>query len=197
MKRQSKWLAVIGAGCLMLAVSLAGCGSAGAKAAGAGKGGAPVEITYWSEHTSGALHQAVIHEVAWFNRTHPRIHVNLQFIVTDTQGMAAFESGKAPSVAGVKAYVVPTLAQAGALENLGPYVHGKHGLSATQISQLYYSAVWKDMKENSSIQYMMPQEKKALVVVYYNENLFKKAGISHGPATWGQVSQDAKKISAL
>jgi sn-glycerol 3-phosphate transport system substrate-binding protein len=158
---------------------------------------APVQISYWAGHGSGALHKAVLAEVALFNRTHPAIHVTFRAIGASKRGLAAFEAGQAPNLAMVSSYVVPQLAQAGAILNLRPFVHGADGLTPAQIAQRYYPAVWRDMHTSSGQLYQMPLEKKALMVVYYNASLFKRAGIHHLPASWSQVSADLAKISAL
>ena len=52
---------------------------------------------------------------------------------------------------------------------------------------------WSERKK----QYLLPLEKKSLVVLYYNASLFRRAGISQPPRTWAQVGQDAAKITAL
>ncbi len=181
-----------------LSVILAGCGTTSAASTSANARHAQVvNITYWAGHSSGALHTAVVAEVAQFNKTHPTIHVTFEPKGASHHGLAAFESGQAPNVGMVSGYIVPQLAQAGAILRLNSYVKGPHGLSSSQIRQLYYPVVWNDMIEPDGSQYLMPLEKKSLLVIYYNESLFKKAGITSPPRTWAQVGQDAAKITAL
>jgi ABC-type glycerol-3-phosphate transport system substrate-binding protein len=180
------------------AVLLAGLGIAGfGPGAMAATKHHPVDITYWAGHASGALHAAVVAEVAQFNRTHPGIHVTFHAIGASHHGLAAFEAGQAPNVGMVSGYIVPQLAQAGAILNLKPFLNGRQGLSAAMIKKLYYPVVWQDMKMTNGVQYEMPLEKKSLLVIYYNESLFKKAGIAKPPTTWAEVGQDAAKISKL
>ena len=157
----------------------------------------PVDITYWAGHSSGALHTAVVQEVKQFNKTHPGIHVTFHAIGASHHGLAAFESGQAPNVGMISGYIVPQLAAAHAILPLKSYLHGRNGLSAKEIKNLYYPVVWADMKASNGVQYEMPLEKKSLLVVYYNAKLFRKAGIKSPPKTWTQVGQDAQKISAL
>ncbi|PSR21033.1 MAG: ABC transporter substrate-binding protein [Sulfobacillus acidophilus] len=156
-----------------------------------------VHITYWAGHSSGALHAAVVAEVQKFNATHPGIQVTFHPIGASHHGLAAFEAGQAPNVGMLSEWIVPQLIQAGALIRLNTWVSGKGGLSAAQIKDDYYPVVWNDMKEPDGAQYLMPLEKKSLVVIYYNEHLFKKAGIAAPPKSWEQVGQDAEKITAL
>ncbi len=183
-----------------LSLVLAGFGSAASAAsvahrpAGSNK---VVHITYWAGHSSGALHQAVVAEVRQFNATHRNIHVTFHAIGASHHGLAAFEAGQAPNVGMVSGYIVPQLAQAGAIVKLNSWVSGKQGLTSAEIKKLYYPVIWQDMKEPNGAQYLMPLEKKSLLVIYYNESLFKKAGITTTPKTWAEVGQDAAKITKL
>lgn len=196
--RRSTRLAIAAGG---LSMALAGGVSSYAAAAGtphaAGNSQGVTNITYWAGHSSGALHAAVVAEVNQFNRTHPRIHVTFHAIGASHHGLAAFEAGQAPNVGMVSGYIVPQLAQAGAIVKLNSWVNGKEGFSAAQIKKLYYPVVWKDMQEPNGAQYLMPLEKKSLLVIYYNESLFKQAGIASPPTTWAEVGQDAAKITKL
>ena len=184
---------------MMTAVSLSAMAAAGFVEAAhrAPAASKPVSIMYWAGHASGALHQAVVEEVKMFNQTHPHIHVTFHDIGASHHGLAAFEAGQAPNVGMVSGYIVPQLAQAGAIENLHPYLNGANGLTKTEIAQRYYPAVWNDMQTSSGQQYLMPLEKKSLLVIYYNESLFKQAGIKSPPKTWAEVGQDASKITQL
>lgn len=188
-------LSLLSAGALSL--GLAGCGTTSAAASSPNAQGHVTDITYWSGHSSGALYKAVVAEVRQFNKTHPTIHVTFKPIGASHHGLAAFESGQAPNVGMVSGYIVPQLAQSGALVNLSPYIHGPKGLSTKQINQWFYPVIWQDTKETNGTQYIMPLEKKSLLVLYYNESLFQKAGISSPPTTWAQVGQDAAKITKL
>jgi len=157
----------------------------------------PVSIVYWAGHASGALHRTVEAEVALFNRTHPRIRVTFRAIGASKHGLAAFAAGQAPNVAMVSSYVVPDLVQAHAILNLKPYIDGPNGLTAKQIAAAYFPVVWNDMIGPSGRRYMMPLEKKTLLVIYYNRDLFRRAGISAAPRTWAQLGTDAARIAGL
>lgn len=184
---------------LALGLGVTACGANASASSPTSSANKPrvVDITYWAGHASGALHKAVVHEVAQFNQTHPDIHVTFRAIGASHHGLAAFEAGRAPNVAMVSGYIVPQLAQAGAILPLGPYVHGKTGLTPSEIHQWFYPVVWKDTSWPNGTQYVMPLEKKSLLVIYYNESLFKQAGITQPPTTWNDVGQDALKITKL
>lgn len=155
------------------------------------------DITFWVGHPSGALHKAILAEVKHFNDTHPTIHVDVKIVHVTNKGIPAFIAHKAPNVGEIETASIKKFINAGAVVNLAPYVSGSNGLSASQIKELYYPSVWKDMQGPGSAQYLMPLEKKSAVVIYYNETLFKKAGIHSAPQTWNQVFDDIQKITAL
>lgn len=179
--------------CIGLAVILSSCASSTSSNAQAGT----VSITYWAGHASGALHKAVLAEVQQFNQAHPSIHVAFKPTGASKHGLAAFEAGQAPNVAMISGQVVSQLAKAHAILDLKSYLNGKNGLTSSQIQSLYYPVVWQDMQSSNGKQYLMPLEKKSLLVIYYNKQLFQKAGITSAPQTWTEVSNDARKITAL
>jgi multiple sugar transport system substrate-binding protein len=187
------------------AALLAACGSSSAKAASTPASAKTatstthhiIDLTYWAGHGSGALHKAVVAEVAKFNATHPDIHVTFVVKYASKDGLAAFEAGQAPNVAMIGGYALDPLIKAGAVVNLKPFIDGSHGLSASEITKWYYPVVWADMQSGTHAQYLFPLEKKSVQVVYYNEDLFKKAGIAKPPATWSEVTADLAKVTAL
>ena len=157
----------------------------------------PVQVLFWAGHSSGELHRALVAEVAQFNKTHPGIHVTFKPIGASKHGLAAFESGKAPNVAMLTYPVHFQFEKAGAILNLKPYIDGKNGLTPKEIAADYYPAVWRAMTDANGAQYLLPLEKKSLLVIYYNEALFKKAHIASPPKTWAEVGKDAAIITKL
>jgi sn-glycerol 3-phosphate transport system substrate-binding protein len=155
------------------------------------------DIVYWAGHASGALHAAVVAEVAKFNATHPNIHVTFIAKGASKHGLAAFEAGAAPNVAMISSYALAPMVQARAVLNLKPYLDGRDGLPPSQLHEWFYPVVWKDMQTGPGAQYLFPLEKKSVQVIYYNETLFKKAGIKAPPTSWSEVSSDLAKLTAL
>jgi ABC-type glycerol-3-phosphate transport system substrate-binding protein len=156
-----------------------------------------VNILFWSGHPSGKLHAAVLHEVAEFNATHKDIHVQYKLEYASEKGIAAYLAHKAPNVAMLGTYAIEPFIKAGAAVDLRSFINGPHGFTKAEIAQDYYAPVWKDMQAANGAQYILPLEKKSAVVVYYNEDLFKRAHIAHAPATWAQLESDAYAISKL
>ncbi len=155
-------------------------------------------IVFWAGHNSGELHKALLAEVAQFNAAHPTIHVKWLGQHATSQGIAAFLAHKAPNVAMIATNEAQTFINSGAILNLKPFLDSKEGLTAAQIRADYYPVVWQDMQAiGGKAQYLMPLEKKSNVVLYYNEDLFKRAHIASAPTTWAQLVADADKITAL
>lgn len=165
--------------------------------AAASAASAPVPILFWAGHSSGALHRALVAEVAQFNKTHPGIQVTFKPIGASKHGLAAFEAGKAPNVGMITYPIHFQLEKAGVILNLKPYIDGKNGFTAKEIAADYYPAVWKAMTDANGARYLLPLEKKSLLVIYSNEPLFKQAHISSPPRTWAQVGRDAARITKL
>lgn len=158
----------------------------------------PIDLVFWAGHSSGALHKALIAEVAQFNSTHPAIHVKFLTTHATSAGIGAYLAHRAPNVAMIATQAAQTFIDAGAIINLESYIHSKAGFTPAQIRTDYYPVVWADMQAlNGHGQYLMPLEKKSAVVLYYNADLFKRAHIPAAPQTWAQVVTDATKITNL
>lgn len=190
--QQSKVLSMV-AGLTAAAVTLASTTTPPASAAPS----KVTDILFWAGHDSGQLHTALIKEVEHFNATHPTIHVTFQAQHATAKGMAAFLAHKAPNVAMVATNAAQTFISGNALLNLKPFISSKNGLTTQEIQQDYYPVIWQDMQDGNGKQYLMPLEKKSGVVLYYNEDLMKRAHIASAPKTWAQVVTDATKITNL
>ncbi len=159
-----------------------------------------VNITFWNGHPSGSLQAQMHAEVAQFNKTHPKIHVTYTDKYAKVQDItAAMTAGDAPNVAMPHLDWAQQFAQDGYLLNLTPFIRGSgtHGITAAQLKQDYYPSVWARMSIAPGKQYILPYEENGQMVIYYNANLLRKAGIKAPPHTWSQVVADAKKVTVL
>jgi len=181
----------------LASVVLAGTAIAPAAFAKTAAHPAATHIVFWSGHPSGALHLAIENEVKQFNATHKNIVVKLLVEHATDKGIAAYLAHKAPNVAMIGTYAIEQFVNAGAVMNLKPFISGRDGLTPAEIRADYYPVVWKDMQSANGAQYLMPLEKKSTVVVYYNQDLFKRAHIAHAPRTWAQLERDAFAIDKL
>ncbi|WP_083511930.1 ABC transporter substrate-binding protein [Alicyclobacillus acidiphilus] len=157
-----------------------------------------VNITFWNGHPSGALQTQMHAEVNEFNKTHPNIHVTYSDKYSEVQPItAAMTAGDAPNVIMPHLDEAQQFAKDGYLVNLTPYINGKNGYTQKQLKNDFYASVWNGRAIEPGQQYILPYEENGNMVIFYNADLLKKAGIQSPPKTWSQVEADAKKVSAL
>jgi len=157
-----------------------------AQAAGAD----PVKLTYWSGFTGGDK-QAYLDLIKKFNDTHPDIQIDYQLQPWDSIAQklpTAIASGAGPdlatpdyNVATVQQYVANGLALP--LDDLIP-----------QIGQgVLPQAVVDAFSVNGKL-YAAPAN-FATLLLYYNKDLLKAAGIAEPPKTMTELQDDAVKLS--
>ncbi|SDV02676.1 carbohydrate ABC transporter substrate-binding protein, CUT1 family [Microlunatus sagamiharensis] len=163
-------------------------GGGGSDGGGASSGPASGEITIWARDSQqGFMSQLV----DLFNASHQvkakvTIIPNASFV--QKLGTAA-AAGSGPDVSSIDLVYAPYFASAGALED---------------ITDLADSLPYKDSLSPSHRRlstyedrtYALPFTAEASAV-YYNKDLFKKAGIANPPTTYAEMRDDAKKIRAL
>lgn len=187
----------------MTAVSLALMvgGSLGGVAYASGTTATPsgvVNITFWNGHPSGALQAQMHAEIAAFNATHAKIHVDYVDKYADVQSVtAAMTAGDAPNVAMPHLDWAQQFAADGYLLNLSSFIQGPDGLTPAQVKSYYYPSVWSRMAIAPGKQYIIPYEENGQMVLFYNADLLKKAGLKSPPKTWSQVVADARIVTNL
>lgn len=67
-------------------------------------------------------------------------------------------------------------------------------ISATDISKNYYPVIFKDLRNSGKKFVGLPSGIEG-IGLYYNEDIFKAAGIANPPSTWQELSQDAIKLT--
>lgn len=196
MRRQVK-AGVLLSAVLAAMVAMSGA-SMGADAAARHDAAAVVDITFWNGHPSGALRTQMHEEVNAFNSSHPDIHVSYIDKYADVQSViAAMLGNDAPNVIMPHLDEAQQFATRGYLVNLTPYISGAEGLSAAQIHADYFPSEWRDMAITPTQQYILPYEANGQMVIFDNQTLLKKAGITTQPHTWAQVVADARRVRAL
>jgi multiple sugar transport system substrate-binding protein len=79
------------------------------------------------------------------------------------------------------------------LSTFDNYINGSNGLSKTDIAD-FFPKMWDSAKLADGKRYMMPFN-KSNVVLYYNKDMFKAAGITRAPATWQEFADDCAKLN--
>jgi multiple sugar transport system substrate-binding protein len=155
---------------------------------------APVTLTYWSGFTGGDK-QAYEDLIKKFNDTHPDIQVDYQLQPWDSIAQklpTAIISGSGPdlatpdyNVATVQQYVVNSLALP--LDNL-------IGSGASQVAAGVLPQTVVDSFSVAGKLYAAPAN-FATLLLYYNKDLLKAAGIGSPPKTMAELQDDVVKLS--
>ena len=165
---------------------LAGCtaGGSGSGSSGAASG----TITLWARDSE----QGFISQLAGlYNKSHKaQVKVTIIPAANFVQKLGtATASGAGPDVASIDLVYAPYFASKGALRDITDLTNSlkyKSSLSPSHMNQGKYNGK----------QYALPFSAEASAV-YYNKDLFKKAGIAAPPKTFEEFRADAKKITAL
>ncbi|MCL6598986.1 MAG: ABC transporter substrate-binding protein [Alicyclobacillus macrosporangiidus] len=186
-------------------VALAGCGGgatapanqAGNTAGGGGTqgGGTVTNLTFdFPVAVSGPIAQKVQALVQAFNDSHPNIKVTANFTgdytSTMTKVQTAFKAGSPPDVAVLLSTDLFTLKDMGAIV---PVDDLASQAGATDWLQSFYPAFMKNSQADGKT-WSVPFQRSTLVL-YYNKDLFQKAGISQPPQTWDELVADAQKLT--
>jgi multiple sugar transport system substrate-binding protein len=176
----SRRLLPLATAALLTLTVLAGCGSPSSS-------GGVVNLTFWS------FNPPIQKQVDLFNQSHPTIHVTYH---TQPSGfgqyypkiLAAQRAGNAPDVALIEYQYIPTMVANNALVDISKY-------GSDSVKSQFDPAAWALDSENGA-QYGVPQDTGPMAL-FYNKDIFQKAGIANPPATWDEFAADAVKIHAL
>lgn len=183
---------------LMVAASaslLAACGSSSANASSTAatskpSTAAPVSISLWESHNGGPVGGAMTALVNKFNTSHKSVHVTIVVTKASKKLEAAISAGNPPALAEISHYD-GTLVKAGALISWNKFLSKSSTVSKTDMLPV----VWKNGEVNG--QHYRFQADLKLSEVFYNQTLFKQAGITSVPTTWTQLAADAAKLKNL
>jgi multiple sugar transport system substrate-binding protein len=150
----------------------------------------PVTVTVWAYWSGRELREFT----AMFDRLHdlePWITVEVSGGIDDTKIKAAINSGSPPDVA-VSSDMnnIPNFCSSGAWQDLQPYLD-RDGVDMTQFPP---SAV--EFTEYQGVRCAMPFTADSYGL-YYNTDMFEKAGIASPPTTWSQMTADVKKLTVF
>ena len=150
----------------------------------------PVSITLWESHNGFPVGTTISAMVARFDRTHAgSVKVSIVVTKASTKLLAAIPAGTAPALAEISHYDGQYVS-AGALIPWNNFIKG----SSTITKQNFTPAVWENGTVNGQHYRLLANAKVSLV--FYNETMFRKAGITSAPRTWTQLASDAAAIKA-
>jgi multiple sugar transport system substrate-binding protein len=186
---------------LAVALGLAACGGSSG-----GGGQAPtqqlpalnhhVTVNFWHAMAGGAQKPTLEAITKAFNDSQPNVTVNLQvyadYATLLQKTLAAMAAGSPPDLAQCYENWAAKYSQSRALADLTPYVNAKDGLSQDDLKD-YWPTMLSDARLNGT--YLMWPFNKSDSVLFYNEDMFRAAGIDHPPATWDEFAADARKLT--
>jgi multiple sugar transport system substrate-binding protein len=187
---------IAAASALLAALALVACGGGGdskSTTQGNSGGGAnashkPVTITLWNGFTErelGVIKQAV----AAFHRTHPWITVKVVGGINDDKIIAAIRGGNSPDVA--QSF---TADNTGLFCSSGGWIDLKPYMDASKIDASMFPQAVQTYTQYQGKRCALPMLADTYGL-YYNKDLFKKAGITAPPKTMSELTADAKKLT--
>lgn len=186
MKFARKAVALIGA--VAMAGSLAACGNSN-QSAGATKldKNTKVNLTVWSWDST------LPRTVKGFEKLNPNIHVKVVNAGTNKDEYTALnnalKAGKgAPDLAQIEYYALPQYAISKQVQNLRQF-------GANKFNGFYTPGTWSSVNIQGGT-YGLPIDSGPMAL-FYNKEVFDKAGISNPPTTWDEFYEDAKKIRSV
>ena len=150
----------------------------------------PIAVQLWESHNGGPVGGAMTALVGKFDASHPGVKVTIVVTKASTKLRAALPAGDAPVLAEISHYD-GIYVKAGALVSWNSFLRDSSVVNAKNM----LPAVW----ENGEVrgQHYRLQADLKVSEVFYNEALFKKAGITSAPATWPELATDAAKLKRL
>jgi multiple sugar transport system substrate-binding protein len=153
-------------------------------------------VPFW-EAMAAALGQSLTGLTKEFNATHPSMEVQLvqmaNYTTLQTKTIGAIAAKDPPLIAQAYENWAAQYATGFYLSTFDNYINGSNGLSKTDIAD-FFPKMWDSAKLADGKRYMMPFN-KSNVVLYYNKDMFKAAGITRAPATWQEFADDCVKLN--
>jgi multiple sugar transport system substrate-binding protein len=172
---------------LVLAVLLAsvagGCGGSSSSSSGS------ADITFWtgfSERELGVMKDVV----ADFEKSHPNIHVKVVGGISDDKIVAAIRGGNAPDVA----HSFDAGAYTGAYCSNGAWIDLADYMKRDALSDDVFPAVPRQYSQYNGTRCALPMLAD-VYGLYYNKDLFAKAGLSGPPKTASELMDYAKRLT--
>ena len=197
MRRLALPLSILAALALALVLTTAGCGSSATSSSpqpsATSTSHTPVTLTVWHPWTVPAEKKGFQNAVAGFHTQYPWITLKIvsfpDSTTFDQQVIKAVEAGGGPDVAiTFSPDIVGQYAHDGLLIDLNPYLQRDHLSTGTFAP--------------ASLTYCQYEGKRVVLPVltdayglYYNKDMFAKAGIAGPPKTMTELMADAKKLT--
>ena len=168
---------------VLLASVAAGCGGSSSSSSGS------ADITFWtgfSERELGVMKDVV----ADFEKSHPNIHVKVVGGISDDKIVAAIRGGNAPDVA----HSFDAGAYTGAYCSNGAWIDLADYMKRDALTDDVFPAVPRQYSQYNGTRCALPMLAD-VYGLYYNKDLFAKAGLSGPPKTASELMDYAKRLT--
>jgi multiple sugar transport system substrate-binding protein len=181
---------------VVAAVAFAGCGgSSGGGSSTTSSEQVPkynpsekVSIVYWVPFTGHEL-QIVQNVVKGFEKANPNIKVTVDGNINDEKIIAAVRSGNVPDAAlSFTTDNTGVFCRGGTFLNLGPAIK-REGIDLEDFPQAQ-----REYTQYKGVRCVLPAMAD-VYGLYYNKQMFAKAGITSAPKTMSELTADAKKLT--
>ena len=152
-------------------------------------------VNFWEAFATGANKKSLEALTKQYMQQHSNVTVNLQaydsYATLKTKLTAAIAAGKPPAISQVYEEWATQYQQTNQIVSLQPFISGKNGFSQNELSD-FYPSMLKDGQLNNT-QYMLPFN-KSVIVLYYNVDALKAAGITP-PTTMDEMLTALTKVT--
>lgn len=154
-------------------------------------------VVFWHSFVSSTV-PALNSLIEEFERTHPHIDVDAQYIPTGDalvqKLITSIQSRTAPDISWLHAHFMEDLVQADAIYKMDEFINGPNGISQEDLDDIYPAllqyASWRGTL------YSMPMEATNLALLY-NKDMFREAGLDpeRPPQNWEELRDYARKLT--
>lgn len=156
-----------------------------------------VTVTFWHAMHGGSQKPTITQLADQFNSSQSLVTVNLvdqvDYGTLLSKTVASIAAGQPPTAAQCYTGWADQYNKKKALADITPYINAQDGFSQADLKD-FFPPMLKDGQLNGK-QYTIPFN-KSVYVIYYNDEMFKEAGISGPPKTWDEFVADAKKLNS-
>ena len=151
-----------------------------------------IKITFWHDRTSDTDSQFLKKQVEEFNQSNGKgilVEEVAKGYLDDVQAAVttAIAAGEAPVLADLSCNGIPLFASEGILADMKPYIKKDKFDMDNVVKELQDYVYYND-------QIISMPYTRGTAILYYNQNLFKEAGLDNAPTSLEELNQYAQEI---
>ncbi|HKC72791.1 MAG TPA: sugar ABC transporter substrate-binding protein, partial [Chloroflexota bacterium] len=155
---------------------------------------APITITYWTyQQSAKSILAATDAALKTFERQNPGTIVKatvFPYPVYRDKLLVAVKGGRAPDIATLDQIWTSEFAASGNIVPLDAYI----AKSRIVRPSAFFKGAWASATYRGHV-WGVPQSDDVWEQLYYNKDMFARAGLTHPPRTWAELLADGKKLT--